>query len=213
MISGISQTTAQLIGVNNRLDTINNNIVSLLKYSSERDSASIDQQQQFFSETSSMMRDIGSFVSEMRDFMENSKQLVPKKRDKTNPLDMSMKDRIKYNFDNSMYGMMYGMMYSMLTMVSSMSSMVGGSPLDMVIPGMMKMLIPKNTKKSIERFDNVFKDFRKNMLYKLGDWSTSDNLLKQFIGEMLGVEREKNFIGSRNMANVKKDQMGWNGIA
>lgn len=212
---GINQTMNQLIGVNNKLDAINQNLVSLLDFHTNNTSAINEQASAYFTQSTQMINSMGEALSGIKDFMESYKNIKDEKDPEWDEFDFasgfnmnSYKEMIKKNVKNSMAWTMLEMGKSMF----SMSSMMGESPIDMVLPSVMSKLIPKNIRNSLSRTDKMFSQTISDIIYRLGDMADSDDFFKSMIGSIFGKKREKP-IQKLKMGDFKKTAMSWNGIA
>lgn len=220
-ITGFNQVSNQLTGVNSRLDVINKNVISLLDF--QRNNVAVTNQAavEYYAQSSQMMASMGAVISEMKDFMDSQRSMTKKRRDSDwglDPYDMSYgfnytnyKNLVKHNFKESSIGTMLGL-GSMLGSVAGMSSSLGESPLSMAISLFGSSLIPKHTRKAIERLDKTFTSSIDEMLYRIGDMRYNSDILKSTIGSLLGKKRPSD-MSKINLGNFKKDSMGWNGIA
>lgn len=214
-LSGLNQTYFYLNGINNRLDAINENIISLLDFNRNVTYQTNQAQLEFYSETSQMMQQMGEAVSEMQDYIKSQKEIDKKKKSNDDDdFDVSrgfdFKDYAKFvkkNFDKSSLGTLS----SFLSMGVSMMDMMGESPISMLLPMVAENLIPGKLKKSIKRLDSTFTSSIDTILYNIGDMANSSDFLKSTIGELFGKKRSK--FGKANLSDFKKDSMGWNGIA
>lgn len=206
-LTGFNQLNVGITGINQRLESINQNIISMLDF--QRDNVQVLNQQtiEYQGKTAEMMSTIGEGISEMRDFIKSSKEINKIKEPKEDPFDFSFGfdlsqyvQMLKKNFKNSEVGMMLGM-GSML--MGSMGAM-GESPIDMLISGAVDNLIPGAIKKTVEKLDKSFTQGMNNLLYRIGDSNG-------FLSDLLGKKREKFKIPM--MGEFKKGAMSWNGEA
>lgn len=206
-LTGFNQLNVGITGINQRLESINQNIISMLDF--QRDNVQVLNQQtiEYQGKTAEMMSAIGEGISEIRDFIKSSKEINKIKEPKEDPFDFSFGfdlsqyvQMLKKNFKNSEVGMMLGM-GSML--MGSMGAM-GESPIDMLISGAVDNLIPGAIKKTVEKLDKSFTQGMNNLLYRIGDSNG-------FLSDLLGKKREKFKIPM--MGEFKKGAMSWNGEA
>lgn len=212
---GVNQTVSQLMGVNNRLDAINQNIVSLLDFHENNTAIINEQAATYYSQTAEMMNSMGEALSGIKDFIESAKNVKDEKDPEWDEFDFSSgfnmhtyKEMIKKNVKNSMAWTMLEMGKTMF----GMTSMMGETPLDMVLPSIMSKIIPKNIRNSLTRTDKMFGQTVNNILYRLGDMADSDDFFKSALGSIFGKKREK-ATKKLNMGDFKKTAMSWNGIA
>lgn len=212
MITNMNQTTAQLAGVNSRLDMINANIVSILDYqrtsAHETNKAALD----FYSTTANMINEMGKSISNLHDLFENKLSKTTKDRsnnsfnNSTGFSASEYRDYIKKNFKDKMAYL------DMLKSMGGVATSLGQSPLDMALSLFAENLIPKKTRNSMKRFDKVFSNSMENVLYRVGDWKYDSSFMKNIIGTFFGKDRPSARIGV-DLGNYKKDAMTWNGIA
>jgi len=213
---GINQTNAQLAGINNRLDAINSNIVSLIDFQNENVSIVNQQASEFYRTSSEMLNAMGETISGIKDFMEGYKKIEKEEEPEWDEFDFSggfnlysYKEMLKKNVKSSMVWSMLEMGKTML----GMSSAIGGeTPLEMALGGILPKLIPKNLRNSLGRSDKMFTQTMNNLVYRLGDMSESDDLFKSMIGSIFGKKRKK-AVTKLELGEFKKDAMSWNGIA
>lgn len=218
MVMGMGQTHMYLSGINNRLDTINANLSTLIEFNNRNVYQTNQAAVEFYSEASQMMNTMGQTIAEMQDFVTQQKE-IQKKRDyygNRNEFDFSngfnlneYVKMVKKNFKSSSLGMGASMGGSMLSMMGSF----GMNPMEMIMSEfVLPSFVPGRMKRSIARADKTFTAGINELLYRLGDKRYSGNDFERFIGRYFGKERATN-IGSANMGDFKKDAMGWNGIA
>ena len=212
---GLNQTSSQLIGINNRLDAINQNIISLLDFH-ENNTAILNQQAStYYTQSTEMMNSIGEALSGIKDFIESAKNMSDEKDPEWDEFDFSSgfnmhsyKEMIKKNVKNSTAWTMLEMGKTMF----GMSSMMGETPFEMGLPSIMSKIIPKNIRNSLTRTDKMFNQTVNNILYRLGDMADSDDFFKSALGSIFGKKREKAQTKLK-MGDFKKTAMSWNGIA
>lgn len=211
---GINQTSTQLAGVNNRLDAINSNIITMMDFQRENVARTNQATLEYYSQSSQMLNEMGKALTSIQDFIESTKKMNKSKPNMFGSDSFESgfslsgyKDLVKKNFNNSIFGMA-SMIPSMLSMTGSM----GMSPFDLFKGDLYSTLfVPKNIKKSIARMDKMFTSSIDEVLYRIGDMQYGTDLFGSIIGELLGKKRPK--VTNANLGNFKKDYMGWNGIA
>lgn len=222
-LMGINQMNVGIIGINNRLDAINTNIISIMNFHRNNTSNMHQQMMEYNSQSLQMMNEIGTGMAEIRDFMKAQREYMEKQREITKSIPYEEKNNfsdgfdfdsyreiIKKNFGKSDIGMYTSFGKTMLSM-ASMGVMAGQSPLTLALSGIMEKVMPKSLSKSIGRFDKTFSNSINNILYRIGDYSDSDNMILKSIGQIFGIKKEK-FSGPK-LNNFKKDAMSWNGLA
>lgn len=219
-LMGINQTTHQLMGVNRRLDVINENLVNMINFQNNNIAAANQQAMEYYEKNTEMMNKLGEAVTSIQDYIKQQKEITkPKKEterfDFSNGFDLSTyKDMVKHNFKNSSLGMMFGFAKMGMSMMSMIGGMGGGSPLEMIeefAPNIItSALMPKRLKESAKNLDKTFNKTINNLLYRLGDYGESGGFFSA-LGEIFGKKRAK--IGNIKLGDFKKDLMGWNGIA
>ena len=204
---GINKINAGLMGIQGRLDVINQNLVSMIQFQNENVSVTNQAMLQYFDRS----LDILNKIDKSLNFDKSSSR-----NDEINPLlgggfNLSeYKKMIKKNFDNTMFGTLF----SMAKMGLDMSGGSGGIRLpkmlleNLLIPA----LIPNNIKRSMGKFDKNLTSYLQSALYRIGDLSDNHkNPLLQFIGDLFGMKRPS--IKGIGMGNFQKDAMAWNGVA
>lgn len=208
---GINKLNDSLLGVHGRLDTINQNLVSMIQFQNENVSVTNQAMLQYFDRSLEILNKLDTNFN-------NLGKEDKYRRDKANPLrgdGFDFKEyskMIKENFRNTTAGSLISMAKMMYSMESTMG---GGIRLPkMVLENLLiPSLIPKDIKRNMEKLDKNVKSYMQNFLYRMGDMGNdySRNAMERFIGEVLGMKRPtaKNI----NLGNFHKDAMGWNGIA
>src|SRR5574343_419702 len=214
VLFGINKLNASLLGVNNQLNTINNNIVSLINFQNQNVSITNQAMLSYFDRSLGILEKLDKTLSG-RD---------KKYSYKTGPMDFLMggfdssgyKNAIKKNFEDSELGSLY----TMAKMMTSMGSMGGGGirPTKMLLEEfLLPALIGSDIKRSVRRADTKFNKNLKNELYRLGDmgqdYSKNDipDIVRRTIGQIFGIKRET--VGKAAMWNFNKENMMWNGEA
>lgn len=219
-LMGINQMNAGIAGINGRLDTINQNILSIMDFHRSNTSVMNQQMMEYNSQSLQMMNEIGSGMAEIRDYMKAQREYMEMKQEITKPESMkerfdfssgfdahTYKDMIKRNWERSDIGMYT----NMGKMMFDMAGMAGQSPLTVVLSTLMQNVLPKSLTKSVGRFDKSFSSSINNLLYRIGDLDDSDNFLLKSIGQIFGLKKET-FNGPK-MNTFKRDAMSWNGLA
>ena len=213
-------------GVNQRLDTINKNIVSMIQFQNQNVSITNQATMRYMDATVYSLNEMNSRLSSLdkiSDVMEKLEKTLSvrkedsyfKKDDKSfaaNGIDFhGYKDFIKKNLSNSMLGAGVGMAKTL----GSMSSMAN-DPLmmpRMIAQMLIEMAIPGKIKKPLQNLDKHIGNYVKNALYRVGDMGDdySGSWMKQMFGSIFGMKREK--LRSVSLGTYNKDAMQWNGLA
>ena len=218
LVMGNGQTHMYLSGINDRLDTVNANLSTLIEFNNRSVYQTNQAAIEFYSEASQMLNNMGEAITGMQDFITQQKE-TSKKRDvygKRDQYDFSngfnlrtYAEMVKKNFKSSPLGLGASMGGSMFSMMGSF----GMNPMEMILTEfVLPSLIPGRFKRSISRADKTFTAGINELLYRLGDKRYTGNDFERFIGKYFGKERSTH-IGKANMGDFKKDSMGWNGIA
>lgn len=200
---GFNKLNVGILGIHGRLDTINDNLISLLEFQNENVSVTNQSMLEYFDRNLEMISEIGKMMSP-----ESSRRGRgdDKYNQFTSGIDFSeYKDFIKKNYDNSFVGSMVSMMQLMFGMGDSPRLAKSGLELGLT------QLIPKNIRKSMGRMDKNVGSYIENILYQIGDMSNSSNFLKNIVGDIFGVER--NSEKGLRLGSFHKEAMTWNGVA
>lgn len=195
---------ANLIGVNSRLDMINENLVKMIQFQNENVSVTNQAILDYIEESSIMFRDLGKMMENFQKSRNGSS------RDRRNSFKegfnfFDYKEMIKKNFSNSTPGSLVSMLP--LLMQSGDHKLGVGD----IIASALTFAMPKDFKKTLGRADKNMGRYIQEMIYRIGDLSTNKNPLLSLLGEVFGQQRGK-FRGPY-MGNYMKDAMPWNGIA
>ena len=122
---------------------------------------------------------------------------------------------LKKNFDRSDFMSTISMISGMGSMLSGFGEMAGGMsnmvrPLDMLLQGTIKALLPKNAQKSIKNLDEVIHRAIPSFLDRLSDSSDEMGLLG-FISQVFGFEREKT--AKIRFGDYTKTAVAWDGYS
>ena len=209
VLLNMNQTTHALAGIAGRLDMINQNIVSMINFQNETTLKAQQGSLDFMSETSEVIKNMSKNIAQLNDAMEKMSHTEFKKKDDDlyGSAGFSVEgyiEQVKKNIKNSDLGSL-GTMLSMGKGGLEMMTSLGMSPMEMFGSDLAAMLLPKNIKKSVARFDKIAMKSVDELLYRLG---SSDSIFANILGK-----QRTDLSGSINLANFKKGAMSWNGIA
>lgn len=219
------QMTAQndhFIQIERKLDSINANLVQLVKFQSESQAVT----------NQAMM----NFMDQMTRWMKNQDKIQANRSRRTpkayrsaaenflmsSRFDMTEYGKvIKENIDSSPLGMLMSMS-SMLSPDMIMMALGGGfggkiQPQKFLLNALMTGLIPKSARRSIARGDSQLGTMAKTMLTRLGarkysmDRGGLGSSLLGLLGSVFGIDT--NLRRTINLGRYKKDDMNWNGEA
>jgi len=208
---GFGKTNYELLRVNKNLENINAKLDAMIDFNNRNVSVVNQSMLQYFDQSLDMMKS-------MNKMSEISKK-APKYRNVddifSGGFNMSeYKKNIKSNIDNSPLGMI-SLLKPMVEMMTSMGGMMGPPRLaKMGFEALLKQaIIPKKTRKSLDKLDNNFEQYIKTSLLRLGDYGQENpDSLKGFVAQILGVNPSK-FNKDLKLGDFKKGAMTWNGIA
>ena len=214
---GINKIGADLALMQRSLNTINSNLVEIIRFQNQNISVANQAALKYYQDSTNMLNEIGKSISALADTMENMKKIGKGRRNRFDEFDVSggfdfrrYGDFIKKNFQNSLIGSYISLIGSVGGMNSSLGGGLGRSLITQMLAS---ALIPSSIKKSLGSLDRNTDRYIRNLLYKLGDLGdySNPNVITQFIGEVFGMKRPK--ASQINMSDFKKDYMGWNGVA
>ncbi len=194
--------------MDNRLVSINNNIAMLVK-GQEAQATTNQAMMTFFQQTTDFMKRMDASAAERR------KRQNTRRRDSA--IDFMLGDGfdidtykkvLKSNLNNSSLGMAAAML-PMLSTLPEMMSMGGKfQPQKYALQAMIKLLIPKSARRSIEQADMSLSNMVKNQLLALGK-RKYDGTLPGLLGEFFGIDMRT----SKNMrfGDFRREEMSWNG--
>jgi len=204
-----------------QLDSINKNLVQLVKFQGESQAATNQAHLTFYDQ---MTRFIKKY--EDREAKMNRRTRSTSSRSRTSRFlgedffDMSSyKDMVKSNFESSSLGMLA----SMMTMMDpAMIGMALGGPGGKIQPqrfalnALLKMALPKTARRSIYRGDSQINTMTKTLLTRLGsyqyrmDRGGADTVLG-LLGSIFGID--SNMKRTIRMGDFNRGAMHWNGEA
>ena len=201
--------------IESQLDSINKNLGSLIKAANSQATAN-QAQMAFFDQMTQWMQKQEKRQAEM------AKRARTATRGKTSDFlrnsgfDLGIyKDIVKDN----MYGSDIGMLMAMGGMMSpdmlKMALAPRGKfqPQEYLLKGLLRMAIPRNTRRALARGDNQINAMAKTLLTQLGTYryKRDANPILGLLGSLLGIDPKVS--RSLNLGSYKKDSMNWNGEA
>lgn len=209
----MNQTNSVLERMSQQIRSVDSRLDAIVRFNNESILPTQRAMLEFYHEMDEKFYNIGMVLSDMKDFMEQTRETSKKSRDTHDPYDFrggfdfgKYKNMVKHNFRNSMYGSMFELGKTGLGLASGM----GMDPATLVMSQLMGAAIPKSLKKSLSRTDKMLTAGIDEMLYNLGDLANGRGM-KAFFGELFGKKRPS--FKSANLGDYKKDYMGWNGVA
>lgn len=209
----LNQTNSVLERMSQQIRSVDSRLDALVRFNNESVLPTNQAAFEFYQEMDEKLYSMGEVLSDMKDFMEQTRETSKKKKDTYDPYDFRggldfgrYKDMVKHNFNNSFYGSMLGMGKNAIGMMGGM----GLDPATMILSQLMKVATPKSIKKSLGRTDKMLTAGLNDLLYNLGDMANGTGL-KAFFGEVFGKKRPT--FKNANLGDYKKDYMGWNGVA
>lgn len=207
--------------IEKQLDSINKNLMSLVKFQSESQAATNKAHLVFYDQASSWMK-----KQEKRE-VDRSRRTRSVTRSKSQQFlgnqwfdANAYKELVKENFQNSAIGMAANMM-SMVD-PALLGMMMGGGygggkiqPQKFLLQGMMKAMMPRAAHRSVARFDNQVNTMLKTVLSRAGSYWQTPNAdkhpLLSMLGTIFGVDSSAR--RSLRLGNYNRGEMNWNGEA
>ena len=214
--SNIMQT--ELTKSNSMLESINSNLVELVRFQNENVSITNESMLTYMENTTKILSAMEDKMAMPEDKKE-AKDKRWKSNDPTPYLSNGIIDfseyfsSVKKNFGKTEIGSYM----SLLPMIMDMAGDNNGAGpirvLKMLTKSGIKKLIPGYIKRGIERFDNTLGGGIENLIYRIGDMANdySRSSFMQMIGTMFGASRDSK--SNINLSNYNKGTLGWNGYA
>lgn len=191
----------------NRLDNINNNLATLVKFNTDNMSKFIESSLAYYEKTGAAIagdRDNGSSKITAGMVLKNS----------NGGLDVAnYKKYVAQQFKKAVEGTQIGSMMSMIP--DEMLDAFAANPIGMLAPMMVTAVLPGTIKNTIKLAEEKFTSLVPNMLMEIGRWGEGgDNSilgqLRQIVGKTFGIkvdERERNLAA----AKVNRDAIPFDG--
>lgn len=201
-----------------QLDSINKNLVELVKFQSESQSKTNAAHLAFYDQMTRYLKKQESRAAERA-------SRIPKRRGGKiaqflgdDFFDMSAyKELVKNNFESSQFGMLASMLGMMdPTMIQFMlGGGAGGKfqPQKYLLKGALGALIPRRARRALSRGDSQINTMVKTALTRLGNmqYQMDQNPILGLIGSLFGIDSRAN--RTLRMGNYKRGEMSWNGEA
>lgn len=201
-----------------QLDSINKNLVELVKFQSESQSKTNAAHLAFYDQMTRYIKKQETRAAERA-------SRIPKRRGGKisqflgdDFFDMSTyKELVKNNFESSQFGMLASMLGMMdPTMIQFM---IGGGaggkfqPQKYLLKGALGALIPRRARRALSRGDSQINTMVKTALTRLGNmqYQMDQNPILGLIGSLFGIDSRAN--RTLRMGNYKRGEMSWNGEA
>lgn len=205
---------------NANLSAINENIANVLKFSTSTLQTHAENSKIYYETTTKILNDHTSLLQKIADLLDpksqlNSKSNISNKKvtryddlvDINGGVDIKEYAKlIKKNINNSL-----GSIAGMNTMFGEDSNLLmafAGSPLKMIPDMVVKLLIPKAIDESMKNFNKSLEGFFGSLLMKFNGMKSSDNIIFQKIGEILGIN---NSIGTIETNKYNKGPVPFDG--
>lgn len=207
----VNRLGASISETNKRLDQINSNVVSILKFMNENQSKVNQAQLEYLKSAQAYMKVRLEMIDpKFKKNKENATQKFISGGSFDLPSYISV---VKGNLEkNSTFSQLQAMV-GMGSMMGSMMEMFGGPdgvirPAQLLMSAGMKKLIPKKIQKAIERVDDLLPKALMGGLSTLSDMRDEPGL-KGMLGTLLGVgsKRQKSF----SLGNYYKGAVAWDG--
>lgn len=205
--------------IEKQLDSINKNLVQLVKFQGENQSAINSAQLAFFDQMSRYIKKQEDRVARMntrtsgRSYRSKASQFLS-----DSFFDVEgYKNIVKENFEGSQFGMLASMMGmldpSMLGML--LGGGMGGKlqPQKFALKQLLKAAIPRRAKRAIGQGDSQINTMIKTMLTRLGNmqYDMENHPILGLLGSLFGVDSRTN--RTLKLSQYKRDAMSWNGEA
>jgi len=210
VISAITYTgnmlNRNIIGINNSLGVINQNLVSMINFQNEVIAPVQRQLSDYIEESSSMFKDLGNIIENFEKY-----QLGASRAKGSHEFDVSSgfdpksyKKYVKKNFKNNF-------LVSLIETLSEIDKYDSTPLAGKLIKMGMSAIIPSSTKDTLKDFDKNISTYMQELLDRVGDMSDSTDLLKSMIGDIFGTNRKT--ISNPRMGSYHMGNMMWNGMA
>ena len=187
------------------LNAINQNLASIVEYNNSTMSKFITSSIAFYEKMGSKSEEENS------NYNDSSKVTIDDVlRGNHGNINFSVyKDYVKSNFKEALKKTEIGEIASMLT--DDMIEMAISNPMGLLTEGLMKWMVPKTLKKTIEGAEATFNAVVPKMLHQLADWGTTETGIKKFIGQTFGISiKRENTINKS--AKIEKGAVPFDGI-
>lgn len=193
---GFSSINTNLTIQNQKLDSINRNISSILAFNNANTL-------EFYSKSIDMMAGIGKMMTNLEKSMNPDPRKKERVFDTSNGL--NIREYVKYVKE--------GIQESFFGAGASAIKGAGGNSKDFGIMGIISdLIIPKAIKDPLQKFDKSLTRFFKEGFKRLGEELNKNDLFQAFgLGDIFGSKRAK--INGIDLGKYMKDATPWNGIA
>jgi murein DD-endopeptidase MepM/ murein hydrolase activator NlpD len=204
---------SSLIKMNSTLETINQNISTIIDFQNENVSSTNQAMLDYFERSSDMINQIGEMFATMQDYENGTDRRELRKFDVSKGF--NPKEYLGYVKD----AFLNSTAISILGMVKSTGGMDENSPspfkdpVGFITRQVINNAIPRDVKKSLKKFDKAVANSINEALYRISDMDNGiADILNWFGLSEMGNKRNlgRNII---SMQNYYKDSMPWNGYA
>lgn len=200
-----------------QLDSINKNLVELVKFQRDNQAILNSAQLNFFDQISTYIKKQEARNARMASTTNQRRGNKITQFLSGNFFDVNAyKDIVKSNFEGSQMGMLLSMMGildpSLLGM--AMNGPRGKfQPQSLLLNGLINALIPRGAKRSIRQGDSQINTMLKTMLSRLGNmqYDMERHPVLGLLGSILGIDSRAN--RTMRMGQFKRGEMNWNGEA
>lgn len=207
--------------IERQLDAINKNLIQLVKFQSESQSATNQAQLAFFDQMTSWMKKDDKRKADLsrrtrRSTRSKAQQFLGNQWFDAN----QYRELVKENFSNSELGLastMLGMIDPSLLAMAVGGGGIGGriQPQRFLLNALIKAATPRGARRSMRRMDNQVNTILKTALSRAGSyWSTpgaANHPLLSMLGSIFGVDTTQR--RSLRTSGFKREDMNWNGEA
>ena len=190
-LTSLNHVNAHMMHIEKRLIDINANLSAMVGFQNETQLSTNQAAVEYYNSSFELFGKMGEALASLQDASQHMRKTKLDKYGTDRTFDVSSgfnfqayKEFVKGNYEDSMIGAMLGLVSSMAGLVSIDDMMK--NPLQTIGPMIMEEIIPKNLKKSIERFDNVFTTSLDNILYRIGDLANDTDMFISSIGSIFG---------------------------
>lgn len=202
--------------MNASLESINNNVANMLKFSTQTIQTHAENSKRYYEETTTLLKDQTALLRQIAD------SITPKKKSSSGYSErVTINDVLSGGFNAKNYAKnVKNNFKNEFSMVSGLGDMFGedsnifatfaSSPLKFITNSIANNLISGKIETSMKALDKSFGSFFGSMISKLNILSNnSDNELLKYVGKLFGVDNSlKTGI---NTANYEKGKVDWTG--
>ena len=214
ILSGVASLTDQMRHMDDRLVSINNNLVELVRFNNESQAVTNQAMLRYFDQHIEFLKR----EEQRRSDMDRRRRNISRSR---NPIEGFMssgyfdfdayKKIVKDNMDSSVFGQVAAM--AGLLNPDMLKMMLGGGvggrmqPQKLLLEGLMNFMIPNSVKRSIRTADSYINTYVKNVLSELGAARYTDTGIKGFLGSIFGIDTRRQ--RSLNFGQYERGEIGW----